>query len=142
MLENEDTVEMVSPAVMAGLRKCLASRQALNLDYILAYEEGAGRDLIMKALEGLVSRKEVEVLCPVTVGFGGGCKLTFHPLEHYRLVRATDHDHAWQVDVMEPPVDFSWADGRESQSARWTPEWNTDSAWFLSWRQPACAAAG
>jgi hypothetical protein len=129
MLENEDTVGMVLPAVMAGLRKCLASRQALNLDLILANQAGEGRDLIMKALEGLVSRREVEVLCPVTVGFGGGSKPTFHPLEHYRLVRATDHD-------------FRWVEERELRAARWTPERHGDSAWFLPWRQPVCAAAG
>jgi hypothetical protein len=142
MLENEDTVGMVLPAVMAGLRKCLASRQALNLDLILANQAGEGRDLIMKALEGLVSRREVEVLCPVTVGFGGGSKPTFHPLEHYRLVRATDHDHAWQVDITESPVDFRWVEERELRAARWTPERHGDSAWFLPWRQPVCAAAG
>ena len=142
MRDSEDTVGMVSAGVMAGLRKCLASRQALNLDLILAYQAGECRDLIMRALEGLVSRKEVEVLCPVTLGYGGGCKPTFHPLEHYRLVRATDRDHAWQVDVMESPVDFSWVEERELQAARRTPERHGDSAWLLPWRQPVCAAAG
>ncbi len=133
MLESKDTVGMVPPAVVAGLRKCLASRQAVSLELILQHQEGAGREMVMKALEGLVSLREVEVLCPVAVGAGGGRTLTFHPLEHYRLVRATDRDHVWQVHVTDAPDDCSRMVEREWQAASCMPERVSDFAWLLPW---------
>lgn len=81
------------------LKSCLASNQALDLQAILG-QLNIGRDAVIELLSGLVTRKEVEVLCPVTVR-RDNAPLTLHPLEHYRLVRPTDGDYLWETGIQE-----------------------------------------
>jgi len=122
----------VPAVVMAGLRKCLATRQAVNLDSMLE-QAGIGRDLAMNALERLVAMQEVEVLCPVTAGGGERRKPTFHPLEHYRLVRSTDRDHLWQIYVTDAPAEHCWPEVREDDAVSLQAERAADFAWLPPW---------
>lgn len=81
------------------LKSCLATNQALDLQAILG-RVNLGRDAVIELLASLVKRREVEVLCPVTVK-RDNTPLTLHPLEHYRLVRPTDGDFLWETGIRE-----------------------------------------
>lgn len=139
MLENTENAGAVQSVVMAGLRKWLASHQAVSLELILT-QVGVSREHVIQALEGLVAMREVEVLCPVIAGAGGGRSPTFHPLEHYRLVRSTDRDYEWQVYVTDHPAECSRAAEREWQTVSRMPEAVSDFAWLLPRRRYAYSA--
>ncbi len=81
------------------LKRCLATNQALDLQAILG-RVAISRDTVVELLSGMVKRREVEVLCPVTVQ-RDGTPLSLHPLEHYRLIRPTDGDFLWETRIRE-----------------------------------------
>ncbi len=94
------TKAVADPAVMHNmLKSCLANNQAIDLQAILG-QLNIERDTVIELLSGLVKRREVEVLCPVTVQ-RDGAPLTLHPLERYRLIRATDGDFLWETGIQE-----------------------------------------
>lgn len=84
------------------LKKCLAASHALDLQGIIQ-KVGIEREAVVELLSDLVQKREVEVLCPVTVTRGQR-HLTLHPLEHYRLVRPTDHDYLWQTRIRDNQI--------------------------------------
>lgn len=112
MLNYSEKDDGLPSALMVRIKQCLASRQAMGIELILKQME-AGNERVMSALSRLVAMQEVEVLRPVSVAAGGGRRLTFHPLEYYRLVRPTDRDCAWQVEIRERPAEVSWMMERE-----------------------------
>jgi hypothetical protein len=81
------------------LKRCLATNQALDLQAIMGQVQ-ISRDTVVELLAGMVRRREVEVLCPVTVKRDGN-PLSLHPLEHYRLIRPTDGDYLWETRIRE-----------------------------------------
>jgi len=126
----------VADGVKAGVRRCLEARQAMNLELLMQHSK-TGRDQVVRALECLVASREVEVLRPV--GFNPKQALiTQDPLEHYRLVRASDRDYTWQCHVQEAMM--------ENERVLEWPEMAVDAGrvydfgWLLPWRQYAFAA--
>ncbi len=126
----------VPEGVKAGVRQCLSARQAMSLELLLKQSK-SGREPVMRALECLIACREVEVLRPVGSSHQQAL-ITQNPLEHYRLVRASDRDYAWQSHIQEAVVEndrvIEWPEmGVEVERVY-------DFSWLLPWRQYVCAA--
>ncbi len=126
---NITTNAVTDPAGMHNmLKSCLANNQALNLQAILG-RLNIGRDAVIELLSGLVTRKEVEVLCPVSVQ-RDSAPLTLHPLEHYRLVRPTDGDFLWETGIREDQSRIHTEALEEWTTAADLPERVLDFSWL------------
>lgn len=123
---------------VAVLKSCLASNQALDLQAILG-RVAISRDAVIELLASLVKRREVEVLCPVTVR-RDGAPLTLHPLEHYRLIRPTDGDYLWETGIKEDHRPFHNKSAEEWTAVAELPERVRDFSWI--WPNTYAYSAG
>jgi len=129
----------VDPAGMiAMLKSCLATNQALDLQAILG-RVNLGRDAVIELLTSLVTRREVEVLCPVTVQ-RHDTPITLHPLEHYRLIRPTDGDFLWETGIREDHLRTHSEALEEWTTAVELPERVLDFSWL--WPKTYAYSAG
>ncbi len=120
------------------LKQCMQARHAVNMELIV-HQTGARKEAVIKALEQLVSKCEVEVLRPVAAQTKPQAGPTLHPREHYRLVRSADRDFVWQLQIRESADGFS-RHSRHRHPKEWVPASIPDSTWFLPWLQHACMA--
>jgi hypothetical protein len=78
------------------VKQQLVPRHAVSLDEFVNAPLFSG-GLVITALQRLVEMAEIEALEPVSVA-ESTCA-GFHPSTHFRLVRDSDHEHAWQREV-------------------------------------------